>query len=59
MIDTDKPVRLTVTMPESLRTEFKVKCVTKRKTMNDQIVELIQNWIKTEETEQLSNNTHE
>lgn len=59
MNDIDKPVRLTVTMPESLRTEFKVKCVTKRKTMNDQIVELIQSWLKNQETEQISINTHE
>ena len=44
----EKLVRFTVSMPETLRTKLKAKCVIQGVTMNDTIVKLVEEWAEEE-----------
>ncbi|WP_256374820.1 plasmid partition protein ParG [Allocoleopsis franciscana] len=47
----EKTVNFRVFLSESERTRFKVACAQNRTTMSQQAVELIHEWLKTQESE--------
>lgn len=47
MVD-DKLVKLQIQLPEQLRTRFKSKCVLEGATMNQVLVELLEEWTNKE-----------
>ncbi|NEO99731.1 MAG: hypothetical protein F6K58_13845 [Symploca sp. SIO2E9] len=54
MSEQEKTVNFRVFLTESERTRFKVACAQNRTTMSQQALELIREWLKTQEKDNIS-----